>query len=676
MTDRELLAGYARDGDPGAFAEIVRRHAAKVYSACLRQLGNHHEAEDAAQAAFLVLARKARGLSSRTALSGWLLVTARHAARDLAKSRARRARREREAAAMRSRENVDRLWEQARPEMDALLLALPARQRDALALCYLDGRSRVEAARELGCSEKALDRRVTRGLARLRERLGRKGAHMSAAALAALLGGKMVGAAPAGLTDSLLAVGSGGGAGASPAALSAAKGAMNAMMWTKIKIAAAVLAAASVVGGGGALTVTKLAAAEPKVKKAGEVLPVLKPDPKVLAILKGLGENQSAWLPAVSTAGEMNAEVRKFKLDKSGPRPRDYCLKWVWAADRKRALFCGGNAGVPHKLNDVWEYDLASNTWVLLWSPDPDTNRVRHMKKPGEAKAYLDKFVKLDAVSGEIMTRRGAPFDPVHTWWALTYDPEMKALLWIQGNHHLHGLFMKEHPELKARYKLGGYHKMRLFAYYPHLNKWEFMKYPAGLHKSPAAILDYIPELGGSLYYTSTHAQQGMFGSKTKKWEFKKLAGSHTRLRKERPECPPSEAVSAYDSASKLLVVHHGGGTHRGKPVPKKTYHYDVKANKWSKVLESKDGPLGYDNRTPMVYDSVAKACLIVEPNALWSYRVGDKKWTELTPKGPALKSRRVFMACYNPEHNVLMADNGGGKVWVYRAKKAAKRGK
>ncbi|MHC5035051.1 MAG: hypothetical protein ACYTFZ_08450 [Planctomycetota bacterium] len=407
-----------------------------------------------------------------------------------------------------------------------------------------------------------------------------------------------------------------------------------------------------------------------------EVKPVLQTDPAVMKIINGLGENSSALLPAVKTAGNVqNAEVQRFRMHKTGPRPRDYCLKWVWAADRKRALFCGGNAGVPHKLNDVWEYDLASNTWVLLWEPDPDTNRVRHMKKSGEAKAYLDRFAKLDEASGELMTKRGAPFDPVHTWWGLTYDPEMKALLWVQGNHHLHGRFLDLHPELKGKYKFGGHHQMRLFAYFPHAGKWEFMKHPEGLKKSPAAMLDYIPELGGSLYYTECHAQQGVFSSGTKEWKFTKLAGSRTRLVSEHPECPRSEAISAYDSDNKVLVVQHGGGTRKGKPVPKKTYHYDVKTGKWQKILEMSEGPTGYDNRASMTYDPIAKRCFIVEKDALWSYAVGERKWTKLTPKGPGLQSRKAFMACYNPEHNVLMADNGSGRVWVYRCRRAKRDG-
>ena len=395
----------------------------------------------------------------------------------------------------------------------------------------------------------------------------------------------------------------------------------------------------------------------------------IEPNPKVVTVLKNLGENESAWLPHVKTRGEFNESLTRHGHHKTGPRPRNYCLKWVWAADRRRALFCGGNAGVPHKLNDVWEYDLASNTWILLWEPDPDTNRVRHMT-PEDAKQYLDEFVKLDADSGELMTRRGAPFDPVHTWWGLTYDPEIHALLWIMGNHHLHGVFLDQHPELKDQYKMGGYHPMRLWAYYPHQNEWEFIKSPSELRKSPAAILEYIPELHGSLYYTECHAQQGIFHSKTRQWTWQQLASSSTRLRTD-PDFPLREAVAAYDSLNKVLVVHHGGGARRGQPVPKKTWHYDVTAVKWERIIESDEGPVGADSQGPMVYDSVANACLLVAPDGLWRYEVNDKRWQKVTPTGPAHHEKRIrpCMACYNPEFNVLMVDGGHGQVWVYRTK-------
>jgi hypothetical protein len=133
------------------------------------------------------------------------------------------------------------------------------------------------------------------------------------------------------------------------------------------------------------------------------------------------------------------------------------------------------------------------------------------------------------------------------------------------------------------------------------------------------------------------------------------------------PELPQREAVCAYDPRHQILVVHHGGGTHKDKPVPKRTYHYDIKTRRWTKVLDSSEGPLGYDNRTPMVYDSISGRHFIIEKDALWSYAVDQKQWIMHEQAGAPLDSRRPYMACYNPQHNVLMADNGTGRIWVYR---------
>ncbi len=408
-------------------------------------------------------------------------------------------------------------------------------------------------------------------------------------------------------------------------------------------------------------------------KGPGPVKPELPPDPAVMKILDALGENQSALLPPLKTHGEFSADQKQWRHDKVGPTRRDYCLKWVWEADRGRAAFCGGNAGVPHKLNDVWEYDLASNTWVLLWEPDPDTNRVRHMK-PEEAKAYLDSFVTVDKETGEIMTKRGAPFDPVHTWWGLTYDPELHAVLWVMGNHHLHDKFMGMHPELQADYKLGGFHKMRMWAYYPYEHRWQFMPVPADmpeLHKTGAAILEYIPELKGSLWYASTFMQTAVFRSNDRSWgSFTKLAPNSQTWAK-MTDFPAMEAVAAYDSASKVLVACRGGDKVRDALIPTKTYHYHPETNKWEKVGEIEAGPAAADNKTGMTYDSATGQCYIVGNGELWSYRVADRKWQKLVPDGPPAPSRFQLLSCYNPRFNVLMADAGSGQIWVYRGRKA-----
>ena len=208
MTDRELFSEYAASGSSRAFAEIVERYSAMVYSACLRILGNAHAAEDATQAAFLILVRKAKKLPKSTVLSGWLFLTAQHAALNERKRLARRARHERKAAVIRANrkkaEGAD--WSEVRPELDVAIASLPARQRDAVVLYYLGGRSEEEVAREMGCARGTVAAHLSTAVDRLRARLGRRGVALPAVALAGFLGGRAVEAAPAALGESILSI--------------------------------------------------------------------------------------------------------------------------------------------------------------------------------------------------------------------------------------------------------------------------------------------------------------------------------------------------------------------------------------------------------------------------------------------------------------------------------------
>ncbi len=383
-------------------------------------------------------------------------------------------------------------------------------------------------------------------------------------------------------------------------------------------------------------------------KGPGPVKPELPPDPAVMKILDALGENQSAWLPPIRTVGNMGDLVRKFSLDKTGPRTRNYCVKWVWTPDRKRAIFCGENAGAPHRLNDVWEYDLPSNTWVLLHEPDADFTRVSAKEKEDIA------LVK----DGILTTKTGAPYDPVHSWWQITYDPEMHALLWVMGNYNKCGF-----PH-KSQVPWG---KLEMFAYHPYEKRWEYFRPDA---TSPpgqnASILEYMPDSRQVLWFTNSWrgCTTSTFDGQSKAW--KELLGK--KEIQGNANCPGTEAVAAYDTMNRILVAHRGGEQHQGKPVPKCTYHYDPAANKWEKVIQSDEGPIGSDAWTSMTYDSAAGCCYVVDKN-LWSYRVGDKKWEKLSPQGPPAPNG---MACYNPDRNVLMVDSGGGRVWVWRGQKAS----
>ncbi len=250
LTDREVFAEYRRKGSPDLYGEIVARYANTVFATCLRVLGDRHTAEDATQAAFLVLLRKGRKLASGTVLVDWLHRAARNCARNLRKTEARRARHEREAMTMRQRTEPGASWEAARPHLDAALDSLPARQREALALRYLRGLSRAEVAAELGCPERTAESRLRLGMEKLRARLSRRGAAVPAAALAGLLGEQLQ--APATLTASIQAL-SLGTATATAAATATAEAIMKAMFWAKVKICAAAVVASAVVFGGGGL---------------------------------------------------------------------------------------------------------------------------------------------------------------------------------------------------------------------------------------------------------------------------------------------------------------------------------------------------------------------------------------------------------------------------------------
>ena len=239
--------------------------------------------------------------------------------------------------------------------------------------------------------------------------------------------------------------------------------------------------------------------------EALKVEPVLAPDPQVTRILASLGDNSAAMLPPIRTAGDFNAVARKYQMQKTGPVGRDFSNKMVWAPDRKRALFCGGNHGSPHRLNDAWEYDLPSNTWVLLFAPDPnkDVNcaAVKEYKVTG--RDGCEKTYKV------LATERGGPFDPAHTWWGLTYDPGMKAMLWMDPVSLLRPKAMSQlglkkvgrEPDWMAHYE-GGAPGPALWAFYPYEKRWRRVitekPYPGMMQ---GGSLEYIPEMKGSLWY-------------------------------------------------------------------------------------------------------------------------------------------------------------------------------
>jgi len=269
LTDGQLLERFCQDCDEASFAVLVRRHGPLVQRVCRRVLNDSHAAEDAFQATFLVLARKAATIRQRSSIAGWLYEVAYHLSLRARGNAARRKIREKEAGEM-PRVSEDNDQSELRELLDAELQQLPEKYRTPLVLCYLEGKTNEEAAQQLGWPAGSMSCRLARARELLRERLTGRGVALTPAGMALLLTGS---AATAGVAEALVdtavkaavpyAAGSALAAGAvSAEAIALAEGAFQTMVTTKLKIAAALLLA-GLVGTGARVAIQADAAEQP-----------------------------------------------------------------------------------------------------------------------------------------------------------------------------------------------------------------------------------------------------------------------------------------------------------------------------------------------------------------------------------------------------------------------------
>jgi RNA polymerase sigma factor (sigma-70 family) len=294
LSDAELLNRFVAGRDEAAeaaFAALVERHGAMVLGVCRRVLGNRHSAEDAFQATFLVLARKAAAIARREQLASWLYGVARHTALDARARAIRQEAKEKRLGSMLPVERTDQTeTSELRAILDEELGRLPERYRAAIVLCELEGLTRRQAAGRLGVSEGTLSSRLARAKEQLRNRLTRRGLALSAAGLASALSQEAhaVIVAPA-LVDSTIRVATLVAAGSSLAGVvstsvaTLTEGVLNAMLFAKLKlIVLGVVTVALVTAGAGVVAQSpgpvphpdqdRLKAVEQKLDRLLEVL--------------------------------------------------------------------------------------------------------------------------------------------------------------------------------------------------------------------------------------------------------------------------------------------------------------------------------------------------------------------------------------------------------------------
>jgi RNA polymerase sigma factor (sigma-70 family) len=286
LEDAQCLHRFLKQRDENAFTILVQRYGTMVWGLCVRLLGESPEAEDAFQATFLVLARKAASLRGPQLLGPWLYGVTYRTALKLRGQKARRTARETQLPEQLAEERPEPMWSELRQILDEEINRLPTKYRLPVLLCSLQGLSSEEAAQRLGCAKGTIFSRLSRARDLLRRRLLCRGVDVSIGALSVSLtvNATLRAAVPTALhvitirTCLLFAAGSAGQS--LPAPLAAlVEGVVRSMFLSKVKFAAIVVLVLVVIGSGAGLIAhrtnasppsTPLLFAEHKVKEPNE----------------------------------------------------------------------------------------------------------------------------------------------------------------------------------------------------------------------------------------------------------------------------------------------------------------------------------------------------------------------------------------------------------------------
>lgn len=375
-------------------------------------------------------------------------------------------------------------------------------------------------------------------------------------------------------------------------------------------------------------------------------------DRELLARIEALPDNTWMKLPPFKTAGDVAWMNTRAYSDyrRIGPSVRDYCNRIVWAPERKRALYCGAGHNI-HPLNDVWEYDLSSNTWICLYAPDP--------APPRDSPEWYRENVVLR--NGVVVTPRGGPVRPAHTWWGLCYDSGArrlvffdvhKGILFVNYTQLAEAVGLKVNgPELKLYGSGPG--EGWMFRFDPAARAWDREVLTSTPKADESTELHYLPDKQ-ALWLHSGRTYLLERGER----EWKMIAGGG----------PRSGGVSAYDPETRTIVS-----------AGNRAYEFSCDSNEWTQGGELPGGARGRIPCSMMCYDSAARRFVLCTALSsagdarqfrLYLYDLKTHRWTDPEPKGD-LPTTTNFAGYYDPERNVTVVYSNRD-MWVYRGTKEA----
>jgi RNA polymerase sigma factor (sigma-70 family) len=442
IRDGDLLERFLTQNDQAGFEMIVWRHGPMVLAACRRILHDAHAAEDAFQATFLVLFRKARSIGRRQSLGSWLYKVAFRVALRAKERLASRPASEELHDAPAPAQGDELIWRDLRPVLDEALNRLPEKYRAPLVLHYLEGKSVEQIARELGWRSGTVSGRLDRARHLLRKRLVRQGVTLSTAALVSGLASSSVSAeTSARLVATTLHIvhscAADSGAVGGPVT-SLAEGVIRSMTFMKIRMAGALLAILATIGLGARML---MSAAEPVRPGAlTDALPAKQADPVV-------GKAARAARPEASSRGHP-CPVTYLALSPMGnvlaSVGQNTLLLWDLTTHQRMRELDGKNARAAAFSPDGKVLASAGGDDILLW--DVATGKeIRRFKNAGHTLAFspngeilaasvftpTDKtswqIVLFDVGSGKEIRRVTAP-SCYYAVYSLAFSPDGKTL--------------------------------------------------------------------------------------------------------------------------------------------------------------------------------------------------------------------------------------------------------